>query len=196
MIHSSARRPFGRWLAGAVIVAALTVSGATPALAQVATLGSPAPETEASSAPTEALRAQDAMLAYAQCMRDSGVEVTDPVFDAGGNFAGGLEFAGSKDAGPKDEKDPTFQLATEACDEFLVAFKPAADPALAAEQTEAALRFAVCMREQGLDWPDPAPEGSKFAGTDIKIDKKSPAFQSAFETCDAELAVGSADFTD
>jgi len=195
MVHSSTRRPIRRWLAGVVIAAALAASGATPALAQVATLGSPTPAAEDSSASAEALSAQDAMLAYAQCMRDNGFEVSDPVFDAGGNFAGGLEFAGSKDAGPKDAKDPAFQLATEACDEFLIAFKPAADPALAAEQTEAALRFAVCMREQGLEWPDPAPEGSKFAGADINVDKKSPEFKAAFEVCDTELVVDAAKAT-
>jgi hypothetical protein len=67
--------------------------------------------------------------------------------------------------------------------------KPALDPALQAEQTEAALRFAACMRDQGLDWPDPAADGSKFAGSDVKVDKKSPEFQAAFEVCNEELAV-------
>jgi hypothetical protein len=192
MVHSNSRHPLRPSFAGVGIAAVLAVCAATPALAQVATLGSPAPEPETSSAPTEVLSEQDAMLAYAQCLRDNGVEVTDPIFDAGGGMTGGLEFAGGKDAGPKDEKDPSFQLATEACDEFLVAFKPAADPALAAEQTEAALRFAVCMREQGLDWPDPAPEGTDFAGADIKVDKESPEFMAAFEVCDAQLAVDAA----
>ena len=128
------------------------------------------------------------MLAYAQCMRDNGVEVTDPVFDTSGGLVGGLEFEGGKDAGPKDTKDEGFQAATKACSEVLVASKPAADPALHAEQTEAALRFAVCMREQGLDWPDPAPDGTKFAGAYIEIDKKSAEFQAAYEVCDDELA--------
>ena len=51
---------------------------------------------------------------------------------------------------------------------------------------------AGCMRDQGLDWPDPAADGSKFAGSDVKIDKKSPEFQAAFEVCDEALAAEAA----
>ena len=176
-------------LAAAVICAAVTIAlAASPALAQVATLGSPPPEAEASAAPAEGLSEQEAMLAYAGCMRDNGIEVSDPAFDAAGNFVGGLEFAGGKDGGPKDAKGGEFVAATGACAAFLVAFKPPADPALEAEQTEAALRFAVCIREQGLDWPDSAPDGSEFGGADIKVDKESPEYRVAFEACDEVLA--------
>jgi hypothetical protein len=189
MFHPSAQDRIRRWLAAAVITAtAMIALAASPALAQVATLGSPPPEAEASSAPAEELSEHDAMLAYAECMRDSGVEVTDPIFDDSGNLVGGLEFERGKDAAAKDTKSEDFQVATEACGDFLVAFKPALDPALQAEQTEAALRFATCMREQGLDWPDPAPDGTKFAGAEIKIDKKSAEFQAAYGVCDEELA--------
>ena len=190
MFHPSAQDRIRRWLAVVVVTAtAMITLAASPALAQVATLGSPPPEAEASSAPAEALSEHDAMLAYAECMRDNGVEVTDPVFDASGNLVGGLEFEGGKEAAPKDAKGKGFQVATEACDDNLIAFKPALDPALEAEQTEAALRFAVCMREQGLDWPDPAPDGTKFAGAEIKIDKKSAEFQAAYGVCDEALAL-------
>jgi hypothetical protein len=48
------------------------------------------------------------------------------------------------------------------------------------------------MREQGLDWPDPAAAGSRFADVDIKIDKESPEFQAAFEVCDEALAAEAA----
>ena len=190
MHHSSSSDRTLRWLAVAGITAVVVVAvAAPPALAQVATLGSPPPDAQTSPAPAEALDEQDAMLAWAECMRDKGVEVTDPVFDASGAFIGGLAFEGTKDAGPKDAKGEGFQAASEACSDFLIAFKPVADPALEAEQTEAALRFAVCMRQQGLDWPDPAPDGTKFADSDIKTDRKSAEFQAAYEVCDAELAV-------
>jgi len=190
MFHPSAPDHLRRWLAAAVITAtAMIALAASPAFAQVATLGSPPPGAEASSAPADELSEHDAMLAYAECMRDNGVEVTDPVFDASGNLVGGLDFEGGKVTAAKDAKNEDFQAASEACGDFLVAFKPAADPALEAEQTEAALRFAVCMREQGLDWPDPAPDGTKFAGAEIKIDKKSAEFQAAYGVCDEALAL-------
>ena len=189
MTHAgSLRRHHHRLAAACITAAAAVVLAGSPALAQVATLGSPAPESEASPAPAVELSEQDAMVAYAGCMRDNGVEVSDPVFDAAGNLVGGLEFADGKDGGPKDAKGGEFTTATEACDPFLVAFKPPADAALQAEQTEAALRFAACIREQGLEWPDPAPDGSKFEGADIKIDKESPEYQVAFEACDEALA--------
>jgi len=192
MFHPRALDRIRRWLGASVITATAVIAlAASPALAQVATLGSPPPEAEASSAAAaaEELSEHDAMLAYAECMRDNGVEVTDPVFDASGGLVGGLEFEGGKEAAPKDAKGKSFQVASEACGDFLVAFKPALDPALGAEQTEAALRFAVCMREQGLDWPDPAPDGTKFAGAEIKIDKKSAEFQAAYGVCDEALAL-------
>ena len=190
MLHPDSSDRISRWRAAAAISATVTVAlAASSAAAQVATLGSPPPEAEASMAPIEELTEQDAMLAYAQCMRDLSIEVTDPVFDASGAFIGGLEFEGGKDAAPKDAKDEGFQAASDACSDLLVAFKPTANPALEAEQTEAALRFAVCMREQGLEWPDPAPDGTRFAGSDIKVDKESAEFQAAYEVCDEELAV-------
>ena len=82
-----------------------------------------------------------------------------------------------------------FQSASDACNDFLVAFKPAADPALATEQTEAAIRFAVCMREHGLDWPDPAPDGAKVRRLRHQDRQGSAGFQAAYEVCDDELAV-------
>ena len=129
MFDLSARGRIRRWLAGCVIFTALSIAvvGSTPALAQVATLGSPPPEAEASSTPTEEIGEQEAMLAYAQCMRDNGVEVIDPVFDASGNPVGGLEFGTGNKAATKDTKDHSFQVATEACDDYVVAFKPALD---------------------------------------------------------------------
>jgi hypothetical protein len=134
----------------------------------------------------EELSPRDGMVAYAECMRDNGIEVTDPVFDAAGEVVGGLEFEGGKGAGPKDAKGGEFLTASEACNEFLVGADSKTDPVLREEQTEAALRFAVCMREQGLAFPDPAPEGTTF---EIEIDKESVEFQAAFEVCDDSLDI-------
>jgi hypothetical protein len=165
-----------------------TAAWSSPAHAQVASLGTPPPEAESSAAPDVELSEQDAMLAYAECMRDAGVEVTDPVFDAAGGLVDGLEFG--TDAKGVDAKGEGFTEATAACEHFLVAFKAPADAELQAEQLERELAFAACMRDQGLDWPDPAADGSKFAGADIKLDKESPQFDTAFAACGEELALG------
>lgn len=166
------------------------VDGTTPAaLAQVATLGSPPPDAEASAAPIEELSAEDSMLAYAACMRENGVATEDPQFDINGNLISKPAFKAALD---KSQGDETFLAASDICGDLLMALKPALDPALQAEQTESALRFAACMREQGLEWPDPAPDGSKFAGSDFKLDKKSPEFAATFEACSDELALDGA----
>ena len=52
---------------------------------------------------------------------------------------------------------------------------------------EGLLNFALCMREQGLDFPDPKPgEFGFFAFRDAEIDFNDPKFQEAFEICQPE----------
>jgi hypothetical protein len=50
---------------------------------------------------------QDAMLEYAQCMRDEGIDMPDPDFSEGGGFIGMAEGI--------DPSDPDFQAADEVC---------------------------------------------------------------------------------
>jgi len=189
------RHPVPRRFAFMLIAGGLALAGiglaaiaeTTPtAQAQVATLGTPPPSPEASTTPTPEPSAEDSLLAYAACMREHGIETDDPQFDVNGNLVSKPAFKAALKSGEGDE---AFAAAQADCGDHLVAMKPALDPALQAEQTEAALRFAACMRDQGLDWPDPAADGTKFAGSDVEIDKKSPEFHAAFEVCDDELAI-------
>ena len=189
------RHPVPRLLAFMLIAGGLAlasiglaaVAETTPtAQAQVATLGTPPPSPQASTSPTPELSAEDSLIAYAACMREHGIETDDPRFDVNGNLVSKPAFKAALKSGEGDE---SFAAAQADCGDHLAAMKPALDPALQAEQTEAALRFAACMRDQGLDWPDPAGDGSKLAGSDVEFDKKSPEFQAAFEVCRDELAV-------
>lgn len=178
-------------LAGGIAVASLglAVAAGTTATAnaQVATLGTPPPSPPASTTPTLELNAEDSLLAYAACMRENGIETDDPQFDVNGDLISKPAFKAAFKAGEGDE---TFAAAQEACGDLLMALKPALDPALVAEQSENALAFAQCMRDQGLDWPDPAADGSKFAGSALEVDKASPEFAGAFAACSDELALG------
>jgi len=180
-------------LAGSIAfagVALSTFTGTGPgALAQVATLGTPPPDADpdASATPEPELDAEESLLAYASCMRDYGIETDDPQFDINGDLISKPDF---KAAMKKGQGGEAFTSAQEACGHLLMAVKPVLDLALQAEQTDKALAFAACMREQGLDWPDPAPDGTKFAGSAGEIDKQSPEFAAAFETCADELALG------
>ena len=52
---------------------------------------------------------------------------------------------------------------------------------------DASLEFSQCMREQGVDFPDPTPgEFGFFAFRDADVDWTSDEVQSAFEVCQPE----------
>lgn len=173
-----ARRPL--WsiglLVGAILLTALLGSVAS---AQVATLGTPA--SEASAAPSiPPADGQEALLAWAGCMREQGVEMDDPRFGVDGALVGGL---GKDGIGAKsDAEGETYQSASEACSELLLAFKAPPDAAQQAERTEQLMVWADCMREQGVDVPDPGADGS-FADYDWKLDLKGDAYLAADQAC-------------
>ena len=124
-----------------------------------------------STAPSEEDR-EEAMLEFAQCMREHGVDFPDPV-------NGRLEFKSERG----DEEK--VQEAQEACRGILEdAAPPPLNEGQQAELREATLEFARCMREHGIDYPDPEfhedggvlqqmPEGAK----------DDPQFEEAQEAC-------------
>ena len=61
------------------------------------------------------------------------------------------------------------------------------DPEVEAALVDASLEFSQCMRDQGIDFPDPKPgEFGFFAFRDADIDFGSEAVQEAFEICQPE----------
>ena len=61
------------------------------------------------------------------------------------------------------------------------------DPEVEAALVDASLEFSQCMRDQGIDFPDPKPgEFGFFAFRDADIDFTSEAVQNAFEICQPE----------
>lgn len=84
----------------------------------IASLEAATGDSTSTTAAGEAVDSEQAMLDYAQCMRDNGVDMEDPDFttDAGGGMGAGgrLGF----DMSQYDTSDPTFQAASEACQEI------------------------------------------------------------------------------
>ena len=115
---------------------------------------------------------------FAECMRDNGVDLPDPVPDGDGGFDFGLDQA-SVGFG-----DPEFQKAVLACRDKLPGGgqQYLDDPEVQAQLRE----FAQCMRDHGIDFPDPDPDGG-FAGGLGDLDRSSPGFQSALEGCKDKL---------
>jgi hypothetical protein len=48
-------------------------------------------------------------------------------------------------------------------------------------------KFAQCMRDNGVDMPDPSLDGG---GADANIDRESPAFKKAMDACRSQLPGG------
>jgi hypothetical protein len=127
-------------------------------------------------------KAQDAALAYSRCMRDHGVDVPDP--EPGER---GIRLMAPKGVAPEKMK-----AADEACRKHLEDIKP---PELSEEQQkelqEAALAHARCMREHGIDMPDPTFGSSGEAririGPGSGVDPDDPEFKEAEEACRDKL---------
>jgi hypothetical protein len=148
-------------LAAALIVAALTAAVALPAFADAsATGGGDNGETgivAAREAPTDL---REAELAHARCMREQGINFPDPKFGEGGSI--------TIEIGPEHGVDPSskaFRDANAACGHLSEKARqnmPQPDPEHLEAMREHALEFAQCMREQGLDWPDPQFDDGGF----------------------------------
>jgi hypothetical protein len=169
-------------LAVAALAAACTGQGAAPS--GVATLGSPSPAPAGSSEPAPSLDPEDAILAFAECMRDHGVDMPDPQVGPNGEVSIGI--AGG--VGGPDRAE--MQAAHEAC-QGLMEGALGEPQELTPEQKDAMLAFAQCMRDNGVDMPDPqfqsggavmigpGPDG----GSGPKLDPESPVFQAAEDAC-------------
>ena len=129
----------------------------------------------------EEITFEEGVLDFAQCMREEGINFPDPTFDIDGNPQfDNLEI----------ENEEEFESAFENCEDILRNALPEQfdlDPEVEAALVDASLEFSQCMREQGIDFPDPKPgEFGFFALRDADIDFTSEAVQNAFEICQPE----------
>jgi hypothetical protein len=121
---------------------------------------------------------EEAMLEFAQCMRDHGVDMEDPQFDGEGR--GGIDLQVTPEN--EDEVD----AAQEACQSILedTMGELEMDPEQEAEMREQMLEYAQCMRDHGVDMPDPQFEDGGFVvQEDVSND---PDFEAADEECRPE----------
>jgi hypothetical protein len=143
------------------------------------------------------------MLAFTKCMKEHGVDiqVAAITLDAGGPV-GGVQIGGP-DAGTelqptKGEFDPkAMEAADKACRDLLPAGGMLGDPNATMDPALAdqLLKFAQCMRDNGVDYPDPEFNGGamsvEIGGTgNGTIDPSSQTFQKAQATCGTDLPGG------
>jgi hypothetical protein len=173
----TARGWAGAALAALALTLALAACGGEGSEAQVAALGGATTTTEDEAPSSEEGDPEEALLAYARCMREHGVDVPDPQVDGSGRAT----FRMLRPRG----NERAFQEAEEACREHLERVRPRnLDPEQQEELREAMLAFAQCMREHGVDIPDPEfGEGGGDAVRLRDIDPNDPTFREAEEAC-------------
>lgn len=169
-----------------IAMAGLVVSGcggsdSSSGVAQIgSTSATPAP---ADATTTQASRedVQEAVLAFTRCLRGEGLNVPDPDFSGGG---GGARILLPR--GGIDPSSPKFRKAQEKCQPLIASIRPQFSPEQREKFQEAAVKFAQCMRKNGVDVPDPdfssgGPGGGLFGSG--RIDPSNPKVQKAMEAC-------------
>jgi len=125
---------------------------------------------------------REAGLKFAQCMREHGVDMPDPQPGQ----------RGLRISPPEGVSPQKMGAADEACHKYLEAVKP---PELSEEKKkefqEAALAHSRCMREHGIDFPDPTFDENGGAqiriGRGSGINPESPKFKEAQKDCESKL---------
>ena len=134
----------------------------------------------------------DGALKFSKCMRDHGVDFPDPQRVG----SGGIKITG-RNINPND---PKTKAAQNACQKYMkIGGGETIDPAKRAKLQEAALKYARCMRQHGVDMPDPqlgkggltfeshSASGKPTAGsggpTRLGVNPDSPQFKTADKAC-------------
>jgi hypothetical protein len=130
---------------------------------------------------------EQALLAFAACMRDNGVDgFPDPILSADGS----VEFTGSGQDPFAGVDNDTAEAAVNACIGELegVAFAPGGTDFDFNEIQDALVEFAACMRDNGIDFDDPDLGNFAFGEGDVEspfgeLDLSDPAVVAAVEEC-------------
>ena len=137
-------------------------------------------------------RNRDALLKFARCMREQGLDFPDPVVSEDG---GEVRMRAAPAAGTRLSAEK-LRAAEAACAKYREAVTP---PKISEEERakmrEQALAHARCMREQGLDFPDPQFEGGGRMTQRVGGDGADPddsKFRAAMEKCRKKLGGGGA----
>jgi hypothetical protein len=157
--------------------------GGSPDSGGVATLGGDgAGDQQTGGSGTARKDPQEAALEFAKCMREHGVDMPDPEVDSQGRIRVTVR-AGRGQADPKKLNE-----AQQACG-HLMGGGGDGPGKLDPKAQDAMLAFARCMREHGIDMPDPTGNGLLFNSKRGQgPDPSSSKFKEAERACDHHLA--------
>ena len=149
------------------------------------------PNSESASLSGDAITDEERALAFADCLRDEGLDVNDPTVDADGTVSLRSLFGD----GPAEIREEN-QGAFDACGDFLEGgnFGPGGGEFDPTEIQDQLVEFASCLRDQGLDVKDPDISGG-LAGARgpenlFGLDIREPQYEDQVDACDDILAFG------
>jgi hypothetical protein len=168
---------------GLGLALALAACGGSPDGDPVASLsGDNATGTTAGAAKTPSKDPQQAALDFARCMREHGIDMPDPEVDEQGRIRSRVGGPGGARPDPKK-----LEAAQQACGSLMGGGD--GDPQLDPAERDAMVAFARCMREHGIDMPDPTGDGLMLRREgENGPDPESEKFQEAERACDHHLA--------
>jgi hypothetical protein len=179
-------------LAAGLLAAACSGSDSDSGVASLETSAGVGNEQTLAEEPNEPVSDEEAILAFAACLRDEGIDVEDPTVDADGN----LRPPRPRDLGEGERE--TIRAAMDACSAHLESVAFGLDAADRSEREDQLFEYAACMRENGYDMPDPdfsafgnpgQGSGSGEGGGPFgAIDRDDPTFQAAQEACAGTFA--------
>jgi hypothetical protein len=158
--------------ATAALILATAACGGNTDGKQVASVESGTNRTAGTAPADDTARARD----FAKCMRDNGVPVQDPDPGTGKLDLGALR--GGADA-------PTVRKAMQACHDKAPQ-SITGNSKLTEKQLEAMRQLARCMRDAGIPFDDPGPDGFEKSS----FPTGAPGFAPAMQKCQAAGASG------
>ncbi|MFC4588709.1 hypothetical protein [Sphaerisporangium corydalis] len=167
-----------RTLVAAALLALAAGCGQSPPTSGVASVQGTKTPAQATATPTGSSDPEEKSRKFAACMREHGVEMPDPEADGGR-----MRITIPKGIG-KDKMDK----AMEACR----ALGPMGEKRgpVPPEEQERLRAFVKCMRDNGVDLPDPDftdGGGVRIGGPNSKIKPDDPVFKKADEACRDKL---------
>ena len=142
----------------ALMASACSDSGGSPEIASLETASANTPEDDSNGDVDPEAESEAAMLAFTQCLRDQGIDVDDPTIDADGNMQLPPINIEVPDVVTDPEELPDmseFEDMIAPCEEHLEGVVSTFSPADTTEIEDMLLAYAECMRENGVDMPDP-----------------------------------------
>ncbi|KZB87285.1 hypothetical protein [Amycolatopsis regifaucium] len=170
------KRPMAALIAGAVLALVAGCGGGGDGGDKVASISSPPAAGAGDGQQADNVSDEDKRRNFAKCMREHGINMPEPKRDANGQDTITFE-AGDT---PPDEKK--MKAADEACRKLLPNGGEIKPPT--PEELDKMRKEAKCMRDHGIDFPDPEPAGKGGAAIALGDASGDPKkFEEAAKAC-------------